>query len=142
MTVCPAADPQPTMVSPAPPPPRVGPRRPGRDLRGRLLRLAGAPRAETPLSDIVGTVAYLPIGLLVAWVSWHTGDSPGLDRPPAASVAASPSFLALWATGSLWTLIVVFDPPSAFREWTDWITTLHALLLVGAYLSLPPPAES
>ncbi len=94
----------------------------------------------TATTDVIGTVAFLPLGLAGTWAAWQTSRAAGLDsRTRRFWRLCAASFLALWVTGNTWVLLILFNPQSASREFTDWLTTLHVVILVTACLALPRP---
>jgi len=86
----------------------------------------------------VGELAYLPLGLAVAWLYRRNARVPGLDsRTRLAWHLLASGALALWFSGNTWNLWLHFNPQSPYPRWLDHLALGQYLLFVAGYLCFP-----
>jgi PAS domain S-box-containing protein len=93
---------------------------------------------RTPGSVVIGTLAFFPLGLAVAWACWRNSRTEDLDRRTrAAWLLLSLSFVSLWFSGTCWAVYTLFVPTGSWPSWVEDVEFLQHLLAISAYLSFP-----
>jgi PAS domain S-box-containing protein len=100
----------------------------------------------SPLARQIGGIAFLPLGLVIAWLNFRNARMPGLDaRTRKAWIFLACSSLVLWFSGNAWNLWVVFRGPSQYPPLIDRLALIQYALTVVGYLyfpSIPRPRAS
>lgn len=92
----------------------------------------------TPASELIGGLAFLPLGPMTAWQCWRTASVPGLDRRSrAAWLLFSVSALILFLSGTVWTTYLHFSGPAITPAWIDVLEPIRCGIVVAACLSFP-----
>jgi PAS domain S-box-containing protein len=98
-----------------------------------LLRTPG-----TAGTELVGALAFYPLGLAVAWASWSTSRLPGLDRATRlAWHLFAAAALVLFVGGNLADLLSRFSGTRMEPAWIGNLRTVHSAVLMAACLALP-----
>jgi PAS domain S-box-containing protein len=86
----------------------------------------------------VGSVAFYPLGLIVAWANWRNSRAEGLDRRTriAWQLLATAS-LVLWGAGSAWTLSLTTAGTNQYSAWIDAAVFGQDALAIAGYLCFP-----
>jgi signal transduction histidine kinase len=92
----------------------------------------------TPAAIVVGELAFYPLGLAVTWAFWRNARVPGLDGPTRAgwSLLAA-SALAMWLSGSAWTLYLRVLAPSEVPGWVDALEFGQNLFAIAGIVAFP-----
>jgi len=91
----------------------------------------------TPRAELVGNLAFLPLGLAVAWASWNAGAMAGLDaRTRTAWRLIGLSALMLWASGTGWSAYLLASG-DRWPAWIDHLETAHTVVVVAGMLVFP-----
>src|SRR5512143_1140382 len=102
--------------------------------------------AGSPATLVIGTAAFVPLGLAVAWANWRNARWRGLDsRTRLAWTLLALSSLCLWLSGTAWTLFLLARPGQAWPGWVEVLETSQNGLALAGYLAFPgqwPPRES
>jgi two-component system, cell cycle sensor histidine kinase and response regulator CckA len=97
------------------------------------LRTAG-----TPNTELVGSVAFYPLGPAVAWAYWRTSRVAGLDvRTRTAWQLLMVSALMLAVSGTAWDLFLHVLGKGDHPQWIDHLETFSHVLTVPAILLFP-----
>jgi PAS domain S-box-containing protein len=92
----------------------------------------------TATTELVGAVAFYPLGLAVAWANWNNSGLPGLDRPTrlAWRLLALSAFM-LFVSGNAGDIYVRLAGTRAAPEWVSHLRLIYSTLLAAACLVFP-----
>jgi PAS domain S-box-containing protein len=91
----------------------------------------------TPSASLVGELAFLPLGLALAWASWRNARVPSLDsRTRLAWRLLVGAYLSLWVSGSMWSFLLWHNNTSQ-ALWVDRLEVVQHILALAAYLAFP-----
>jgi PAS domain S-box-containing protein len=92
----------------------------------------------TPTTELIGSVAFYPAGLTVAWAYWRTSSLPSLDaRTRAAWLLLAASALLLFVSGTAWDIYLHAIGRDEPLPWADTLELASSLAIVAAYLAFP-----
>ena len=98
-----------------------------------LLRTPG-----TAASELVGALAFYPLGLAVAWASWSNSRLPGLDRRTRrAWWLFAVASLVLFVGGNASDFLSRLAGTQMEPAWIGSLRVIHSAVLVAACLVLP-----
>jgi len=91
-----------------------------------------------PVPAVVGDVAFYPLGLAIAWVNWRNSRVDWLDvRTRVAWRLLALAALALWASGTTWSILVALKAPPEVAANVDRVSVVQFALAIAGYLTFP-----
>lgn len=91
-----------------------------------------------PVPQVVGDVAFFPLGLAVAWANWRASQAPALDaRSRTSWRLLALAALVLWVSGSAWTLWIAAGGSAEIGANIDRLAFVQYVLSIAGYLWFP-----
>lgn len=98
-----------------------------------LLRTPG-----TAATELVGGLAFYPLGLAVAWASWSNSRLPGLDRATRLAWRLfAAAALVLFVGGNLGGFLSLLSGTRMEPAWIGSLRAIHSAVLLAACVALP-----
>jgi PAS domain S-box-containing protein len=92
----------------------------------------------TPSTQLVGRIAFYPLGLVVCWASWKTARLAGQDwRTRLGWMLLAASAVSLWLSGTAWDIFLLVTGINEYPAWVDYLEAAQNALAVAGFLVFP-----